>query len=256
VTESENVEGLNPSVRKDLQVRILPPLPTLFPSPALPVHLRAYSYLLGAYLGDGYLCRMPRTWRLEVYLHREDAPSISRVSAAIKTLRPEHRVGLRRHGAAVVVTSYFKGWPALFPQHGAGLKHTRRIALSPWQREIFERHPQDFIRGCVDSDGCRHRRVVAGRNYPAYSFKNHSQDILALFAEACGLAGIHCGRANQVTISIARRADVGRLDEIMGRPPAPGPFLIARERAWRPYSFRSYVRSGLPITKFAIAASS
>ena len=114
-----------------MQVRILPPLPISLPgssgNPSLAASEdhRAYSYLLGAYLGDGYLCRMPRTWRLEVYLHRDDTPTIDRVRTAISALLPGRRVGLRAHGAALVVTSYFKGWPALFPQHGAGLKHTR-----------------------------------------------------------------------------------------------------------------------------------
>jgi hypothetical protein len=239
-----------------MQVRILPPLPTLFWLSETPEHLRAYSYLLGMYLGDGYLCRMPRTWRLEVYLHRDDAPTIDRVRMAISTLRPKHRVGLRGHGGAVVVTSYSKDWPALFPQHGVGRKNARSIVLQPWQRGIFERYPEDFIRGCIDSDGCRHRRIVNGRNYPAYSFRNHSEDILILFAEACSRSGVRWGRANRVTISIARRAEVARLDKIMGRPPEPGPFLLVREVGRRPYSLRSYVGSGLPTMKFTIAATS
>ena len=176
-----------------MQVRILPPLPISLPGASGNASLaasedpRAYSYLLGAYLGDGYLCRMPRTWRLEVYLHRDDTPTIDRVRTAISALLPGRRAGLLAHGAAVVVTSYFKGWPALFPQHGAGLKHTRPIVLQPWQRDIVERHPEDFIRGCIDSDGCRHRRIVKGRNYPAYSFSNRSEDILRLFSWTCDL---------------------------------------------------------------------
>ncbi len=199
-----------------MQVRILPPLPISLPgssgNPSLAASEdhRAYSYLLGAYLGDGYLCRMPRTWRLEVYLHRDDTPTIDRVRTAISALLPGRRVGLRAHGAAVVVTSYFKGWPALFPQHGAGLKHTRPIVLQPWQRDIVERHPEDFIRGCIDSDGCRHRRIVKGRNYPAYSFKNHSADILALFAEVCSLAGIRWRKADARTSVGSTRSWGGR----------------------------------------------
>jgi hypothetical protein len=65
--------------------------------------------------------------------------------------------------------------------------------LEPWQRDIVERYPEDFILGCI---------------------------------------------------------------EIMGRPVAPGPFIVARERARRVYSPRSYVGRGLPMRKFAIAASS
>ena len=139
------------------------------------------------------------------------------MAAAINSLRPGYRVAFRRHGAAVVVTSYFKRWPTLFPQHGPGRKHLRDITLEPWQRVIVERHPEDFIRGCIDSDGCRHRRIVCGRNYPAYSFVNHSAQILNLFAEACDLLGLHHRRSNMTTISIARRADVARLDGLMAR---------------------------------------
>ena len=156
---------------------------------------------------------MARTYRLEIYLHWKDESGIQRVEAAIRALLPTHKTGLRRHGNARVVTSYYKGWPVL-SQHGPGFKHSRPIVLVPWQRSIFERYPFEFLRGCLDSDGCRHRRLVNGRNYPAYSFKNHSEDILRLFCEACDLLEIHWPRANWVTISIARRADVARLDAL------------------------------------------
>jgi hypothetical protein len=79
-----------------------------------------------------------------------------------------------------------------------------------------EQHPTEFLRGCIEADGCRHRRIVAGRNYPAYSFTNHSTDILELFVWACGMAGLRPRRANRVTVSLARRADVATLDELLG----------------------------------------
>jgi hypothetical protein len=78
-----------------------------------------------------------------------------------------------------------------------------------------EQRPAEFLRGCIESDGCRHRRIVAGRNYPAYSFTNHSADILELFVWACGRAGLRPRRANRVTVSLARRADVVAFDELM-----------------------------------------
>ncbi|HET9491665.1 MAG TPA: helix-turn-helix domain-containing protein [Methylomirabilota bacterium] len=193
-----------------MQVRILPPLPLLLTT----TERSAYSYLLGMYLGDGYVCRMPRTYRLEIYLHRNDQRGIRQASVAIQTLLPRHRIGLRRHGGATVVTCYFKGWPMLFPQHGPGRKNARPIALVDWQSAIVADFPGDFLRGCIDSDGCRHRRIVYGRNYPAYSFTNHSEDILGLFTSVCDAIGLRWRRANRVTISIARRADVARLDAL------------------------------------------
>ncbi|MGH7311727.1 MAG: hypothetical protein ACREJV_01045 [Candidatus Rokuibacteriota bacterium] len=72
----------------------------------------------------------------------------------------------------------------------------------------------NFLEGCIDSDGCRHRRIVYGRNYPAYSFTNHSEDILGLFTSACELIGLRWRRSNRVIVSIARRADVARLDAL------------------------------------------
>jgi hypothetical protein len=84
-----------------------------------------------------------------------------------------------------------------------------------WQRRVVEQHPIELVRGCIESDGCRHRRIVAGRNYPAYSFKNHSEDILRLFTWACECIGVRPRRASRVVVSIARRADVTRLDRLL-----------------------------------------
>ena len=208
MVERGDTEGLKPSVRKDVQVRILPPLPTSSQS-------AAYSYLLGMYLGDGYISRTPRTYRLEVSLHKRQGPVIERVASAISALRPGHPVGFRLRESVTIVNAYWNAWPTLFPQHGAGRKHQRPIVLDSWQRSIVEQNPQEFVRGCIESDGCRHRRVVAGRDYPAYSFTNHSNDILGLFVWACSLVGLRPRRANRVTVSLARREDVAALDKLL-----------------------------------------
>jgi hypothetical protein len=52
-----------------------------------------------------------------------------------------------------VLQCYCRAWPAPFPQHGPGRKHRRPIVLEPWQRDIVERHPWEFIRGCLDPTG-------------------------------------------------------------------------------------------------------
>jgi hypothetical protein len=93
-----------------------------------------------------------------------------------------------------------------------------------------EQYPSEFLRGCIESDGCRHRRIVAGRNYPAYSFTNHSADILELFLWACGMVGLRPRRANRVTVSLALRADVAALDELLSSTDGvePSPVGIGR----------------------------
>ena len=78
--ELANTEDLKSPVRKDLQVRILPPLPSsTMPPPAnLQVaQYASYSYLLGMYLGDGYICRAGRTYRFHVSLHQRQGKSSS-----------------------------------------------------------------------------------------------------------------------------------------------------------------------------------
>jgi len=72
-------------------------------------------------------------------------------------------------------------------------------------REAVVSHPDQFVRGCIHSDGRRHRRIVRGKNYPAYGFSNRSNDLLNLFAWACRLLEIRHTRSSRIAISIARR---------------------------------------------------
>jgi hypothetical protein len=195
---------------------------------------RAYSYLLGMYLGDGHISEMPGTFRLRIFLNRRQYEVIARVKQPILTLLPEHRVGeVHRHASAVTeVGCYSRLWPAIFPQHGPGRKHNRAIKLAPWQATIVRKHPSEFLRGCLESDGCRHRRIVNGRDYPAYSFSNRSRDILALVKWACEFVGVGCRRTSP-NLSIARRPDVARLDRLFGwKPQLAFPFIAAS--AFRP----------------------
>ncbi len=91
-----------------------------------------------------------------------------------------------------------KHWPCLFPQHGPGRKHQRKIELEPWQEEIVSKHPGDFARGLFHSDGCRLinrvRRPVKGGDrfyeYPRYLFVNMSADIHRLCGEALDRLGV------------------------------------------------------------------
>jgi hypothetical protein len=217
-----DAEDLKSSVRKDVQVRVLPPLPKPPDGIGLgETQFRAYAYLLGIYLGDGHITHYPRTFRIEIYLNAKETRVIRQTVEAMRTVMPDRRVGFRYRPAVIVVNSYSQQWPRLFPQHGPGRKHCRPIVLEPWQRAILEREPEAFIRGCLDSDGCRHRRIVNGTNYPAYSFTNRSEDILGLFTATCDVIGLRWTRANHETISIARRREVAYLDGLIARAADP-----------------------------------
>src|SRR4051812_24986651 len=131
----------------------------------------------------------------------------------------------RRAEQAVTVQSFGKAWPDAFPQHGPGPKHKRPIVLADWQREIVDRHPREFLRGLIHSDGCRttnrfKTKLPSGRiaeyAYARYFFSNLSPDIRALFCEYCDRLGIRWTQSNHRNISVSHRESVAKLDEFVG----------------------------------------
>jgi hypothetical protein len=177
---------------------------------------QAYAYVLAIYLGDGHLARLPRTWALRIYLDSSQPSIIDRCARAVAHLNRFHPVGIRPRASDTVITSHGLCWTRLIPQHGPGRKHERKIVLVDWQLHIVRRHAEPFIRGLIESDGCRFDRVVNGVAYPAYEFTNRSSDIIELFCWAADLISIHYTRPSEFDVSIARRADVARLDAFIG----------------------------------------
>lgn len=179
-----------------------------------------YAYLLGLYLGDGDITRMPRTYRLRVSMDGIYPDIVAECKAAIEIVVP-NRVSIRpTQSRAVVVTAHSNAWPHLFPQHGAGPKHLRPIELMPWQRRITHRCPEQLLRGLIHSDGCRGtntiRHPAKTYSYPRYQFSNRSDDIRAIFCEHLDLLDIPWRRMNRWNISVARHEGVARLDEFVG----------------------------------------
>jgi hypothetical protein len=181
---------------------------------------RAYAYLLGLYLGDGHITQMPRTYRLRITLDGLYAGIVRECKSAIETLLPNRVSICRTQSRAVVVNAYSNTWQQLFPQHGAGPKHLRTIGLSPWQRRITQRCPEQLLRGLIHSDGNRHMNRIRHPSktyaYPRYTFSNRSDDIRAIFCEHLDLLDIPWRRMNRWNISVARREAVARLDEFVG----------------------------------------
>jgi hypothetical protein len=183
-----------------------------------------YAYLLGMYLGDGYLAPTPRGSRqLRIYLDNVYPSIILECARTIEQLFPGRRAGLHHHATynMVLVTLYSRCWEELLPQHGPGMKHTRPIRLTDWQRELVKQEPGRFARGLIHSDGWRGENRVrspAGKQYvyPRYEFCNRSEDILGLFGWACDLLGVSWRRMNHKSISVARRESVAILDEFVG----------------------------------------
>jgi hypothetical protein len=188
------------------------------------VPAREYAYLLGQYLGDGSIARHRRDVYRLVITCCDDYPDIrERTERAMAAVLP-NGVGRVQGKGCTNVSAYSKHWPCLFPQHGPGHKHTRRIELVPWQSEIVASHTGQVLRGLFDSDGSRCinrvRRPVKGVSksyeYPRYFFSNTSMDILQICGDALDLLGIEWRFNNRNSISVARRAAVARLDEFVG----------------------------------------
>jgi hypothetical protein len=137
---------------------------------------------------------------------------------------PGNKVLTRQKPGCTEVFAYSRHWVCLFPQHGPGRKHNRKIELEEWQRVIVAEHSGDFVRGLFHSDGCRcvnrvRRRFADGERhyeYPRYFFSNESRDIMRLCGEALDRLGIAWRFARPNLLSVARREAVARLDEFVG----------------------------------------
>jgi hypothetical protein len=178
----------------------------------------SYVYLLGLYLGDGCISTHPRAvYRLRLTLDAAYPGIISEAAGAMRRVMPRSKVGkLLRPSHDVEVSSFSKAWPCLFPQHGPGKKHLRRIALSAWQEELVHKTPHLLLRGLIHSDGCRFMNTGrAGWRHPRYSFTNLSSDIRRIFTDACELMNLHWTTSGHV-VYVSRKADVARMDEFIG----------------------------------------
>ncbi|WP_320784647.1 transcriptional regulator [Streptomyces sp. CRN 30] len=197
--------------------------------PSHPERPASYAYLLGFYLGDGHISAHRRGVHfLRIVCDNAWPGLIDACEAAIRDVMPHNSVCRVKKQGCVAVTGSSKHWPCLFPQHGPGKKHDRPIVLEPWQQEIVDAHPWEFIRGLIHSDGCRitnwTTRLIGGERkryeYPRYFFTNKSDDIRKLFTDALDRVGIEwttlTRNGTPINISVARKASVALMDVHVG----------------------------------------
>ncbi|HLY48897.1 MAG TPA: hypothetical protein VKR21_06845 [Solirubrobacteraceae bacterium] len=181
-----------------------------------------YAYLLGVYLGDGCLTPNGNSWSLRISLDQRYPGIIGACCHAIESITGRRPSPTPHPGGArcVVIQSTWAPWIVLFPQHGPGRKHLRRIELHEWQLKVVEDAPGLFLRGLIHTDGWRsvNRVHVKGKDYeyPRYQFSNRSDDIRRLFTDACDALGVQWRRWARYHISVARRESVALLDSFIG----------------------------------------
>ncbi|MEU3022897.1 LAGLIDADG family homing endonuclease [Nocardiopsis alba] len=201
-----------------------------------PLHEEAYSYLLGAYLGDGHITEnknRPGVHTLWILYDKKYPQLIAYCRAAIEAVFPV-KVFMADRPGCTAIKAASKHWPCVFPQHGPGKKHDRPILLEPWQRRIVDEHPQALVRGLIHSDGCRVinriRKASSGaeaeyHEYPRYHFTNASTDIIDILTHALDRLDIawkiHVNKRmpryrDAHIVSISRRNAVARLDDFVG----------------------------------------
>lgn len=183
----------------------------------------AYALLLGWYLGDGSIARARRgVFTLQI-INDERYPELNQeIAETIKRVKPNASPCFRGGGGAVRVEARWKHWPCVFPQHGPGRKHLRKIGLEEWQRAIVAQYPDQLLRGLFHSDGCR---VVNWASRPGteqryyylrYQFSNKSDDIRKILTDALDLLGIAWRLPRWDTVAVSRKEAVAVLDGFVG----------------------------------------
>jgi hypothetical protein len=116
-----------------------------------PLDEPAYAYLLGLYLGDGCISvggdRAKAVWKLSIFCDDAWPGLFQECARVMRAVRPDNKVLRVQRQGCTELKSYSRHWPCLFPQHGPGKKHLRKIELAAWQQVIVERHPGESLPG-------------------------------------------------------------------------------------------------------------
>jgi hypothetical protein len=183
----------------------------------------AYALLLGWYLGDGSIARARReVFTLQIANDARYTELNQEIVETIKRVKPNASPCLREVKGAMLIEARWKHWPCLFPQHGPGRRHLRKIELAEWQREIVAMYPEQLLRGLFHSDGCRFENWASrpGREkryyYVRYMFSNESDDIRKILTGALDQLGIAWRQPRRNVVAVSRREGVAALDGFVG----------------------------------------
>lgn len=179
-----------------------------------------YSYLLGLYLGDGCIYKLPKTYKLTITLDKKyGALNDYTISAFSRFFEKPAYVfdrSLHGRGNAIDIITHSCTLPVIFPQHGIGRKHDRSIELSEWQLSLID--SASIVKGLIMSDGSIY---VESRNaYTNLNFTNKSEDIIRILEKFLTELGIefntHLKKNGKFMTTICRQDAVKRLISLIG----------------------------------------
>jgi hypothetical protein len=190
-------------------------------SPTLPEPGADYAYLLGQYLGDGCISATADAakgvWSLRIACADAWPGVMAECISAISAIRPGNKVGTVQAEGCTVVVAYSRHWPCLFPQHGPGMKHNRKIELELWQRTITGQHPAPLPAG-YSTPTVAGSPIACADRYPAATGGTNTRGT--------------CSPMSRATFSrsVAARSISS---ESAGDSPGGTPFPSPAERPWR-----------------------
>lgn len=143
------------------------------------VWVKSYNYILGQYLGDGYIVKIGRVYCLKIYCDAKYKELNDYIFKTLKIIFPSNSIMRNHYQNHIITYVYSNTIPELFPQLGSGLKKNRKIELFEWQKLIIDY--KYLLAGLLHSDGS----FYFDREYEMCNFTNTSYDILDIFKECC-----------------------------------------------------------------------
>jgi hypothetical protein len=188
---------------------------------------KIYSFLLGLYLGDGYISVLPRCIKISYSMDIKYSDMNNFIILCLtklfgKTPCIHDCRDFKKPSNCMKIELYDKNLKTIFPHHGIGAKHLRQIQLTPWQNEIID--PGNFIKGLVYSDGAYIVRNTTGQK--SYEIVNASLDIINIASKYLHELNIHHNikeRTSKIShhakiykITIYGKLNVEKLHDIIG----------------------------------------
>jgi len=180
------------------------------------INMNSYSYILGMYLGDGYIDKMRRTYRLRIFLDSRQDLVIEECIKNLKILFPNNKINFYKFKDNYVsIRVYSNNIPILFPHIGSGAKHNRNIEFEDFQKNNIIK--KSLMIGLFHTDGSFY---MAKDKYPRYMFTNKSKQIIDIFCECLKEYEIYPKiriRKNGIyDVQIQNKKDVNTLYSILG----------------------------------------